>query len=95
MKMVFGKLPEIGFPHHRWFCELVNGELHFFHEGQEVGIDRSCYITRGELGRKMTEAESGIGIFWTGTFTAREIIIGAHESLVEIKRRILGELKAG
>ena len=95
LKMLFGKMPEIGFPHHRWFCELNDGELHFFHKGQEVGIDRNSYMTRGELGRKMTEAESGIGIFWTDSFTAREIIIGAHESLAEKKIKLLNQLKAG
>lgn len=94
-KMFLGKMPEIGFPHHRWFCELNDGELHFFHKGQEVGMGRASYITRGELGRKMTEVESGIGIFWTGTFTAREIIIGAHESLAEKKTKFLKQLKAG
>mgnify|MGYP001212395418 CR=1 FL=1 len=95
MKMIFGRIPEIGFPHHRWFCELKDDGLHFFHKGQEVGMNRANYITRGELGRKMTEAESGIGIFWTSTFTAKEIIIGAHESLFHTKTRLLNELKAG
>ena len=30
LRMVAGRSPEIGFPHHRWLCELNDGELHFY-----------------------------------------------------------------
>ncbi len=94
LKMFLGRTPEIGFPHHRWFCELNDGELHFFRKGLDVGLDPARYITRGELGRKLTEAESGIGVFWSNSFIAKEIIEISDDSLAEKKTTVLAHLKA-
>lgn len=94
LKMYLGRTPEIGFPHHRWFCELNDGELHFFRKGLDVSLDPARYITRGELGRKLTEAESGIGLFWSDSFIAKEIIEISNDSLAEKKTTVLAHLKA-
>ena len=94
LKMFLGRTPEIGFSHHRWFCELNDGELHFFRKGLDVSLDPARYITRGELGRKLTEAESGIGLFWSNSFIAKEIIEISNDSLAEKKTTVLAHLKA-
>ncbi len=93
LKMLIGVVPEIGSSHHRWICELNGGELHFFRKGLDLAMDANFFLTRNELGRKLTEAESGIGLFWTGSFVAREIIQVLDTDLVEKKRQILAELR--
>ena len=94
LKMALGRAPEIGFSHHRWFCELNDGELHFFRKGLDVGSDPANYISRGELGRKLSEAESGIGLFWSGRIVAKEIIEVSSSSLSETKKRVLSQLRS-
>jgi hypothetical protein len=93
LKMIFGKIPEIGFQHHRWYCELHGEEFEFYYKGLEVGLDPARYITREALGRKMTEAESGLGLFWSDSFSAKEVIFFSDESLAEKKTEILAQLK--
>jgi hypothetical protein len=93
-KMLLGRTPEIGFSHHRWFCELNDGELHFFRKGLDVGLDPAYYISRGELGRKLTEAESGIGLFWSDRIIAKEIIEISSNSLAKSKTKILSGLSS-
>ncbi|MGB0629373.1 MAG: methyltransferase domain-containing protein [Alphaproteobacteria bacterium] len=94
LRMIGGKSPEIGFPHHRWLCELNDGELHFYQKDAHIGLDRKNYISRADLGRKkMTESEAGIGIFWNDTITAREIIVTSDTLLAEKREQILGRLR--
>jgi Methyltransferase domain len=95
LKMGLGRVPEIGFPHHRWFCDLRDGELLFARKGIDIALDRARYITREELGRKMTEAESGIGLFWRGSFLAREVIEISDADLAGKKRAIVASLRTG
>jgi len=94
-KMLFGKVPEIGFQHHRWYCELNGNEFDFYNKGLEVGLDPARYITRAALGRKMTEAESGLGLFWTDSFGAKEVIFFTDDSLAEKRDELLASLKGG
>lgn len=93
LKMIFGRVPEIGFRHHRWYCELHGNEFRFFHKGLEVSLDPARYITRAGLGRKMTEAESGLGLFWSDSFGAKEVIVVSDESLAEKRADLLTQLK--
>ena len=93
LKMFLGRAPEIGFAHHRWFCELNDGELHFFRKSLDISLDPAHYITREELERKLTEAESGIGLFWSENIVAKEIIEITNNSLAEKKMEILSQLR--
>ena len=92
-RMALGKLPEIGFPHHRWFCELESGRLRFLRKGLDVALRPDFYITRGELGRKLTEAESGIGLFWEESLSAEEVIEIDGSDLAAFKREALARLR--
>lgn len=74
-KIALGRFPEIGFRHHRWFCEIEDDEIRFQRKGLDSITRPEFYITRAELGRKMTEQESGICLFWDGSFAAREVIV--------------------
>ena len=94
LKLAGGKLPEIGFPHHRWLCEYDDGEFRFYQKDSQIGLDRNRFITRSDLGRKkMTETEAGIGIFWSGTVSAREEIVTSESLLAEKRTQILNELR--
>lgn len=93
--MFFGRASEIGFSHHRWFCELNSGALQLFRKGLDIALDPARYITRAELGRKLTEHESGIGLFRRDSFVAREVIEITGETLAEKKNMVLACLRAG
>jgi hypothetical protein len=73
IKLLLGRLPEIGFHHHRWFVEIDGSHLRFTAKTTALVEHRKHYITRGDVGRKLTEAESGIGLFWDGGFTFEEV----------------------
>lgn len=93
LKMFIGKIPEIGFQHHRWYCELQGNEFEFHYKGLEVSLDSARYITREQMGRKMTEAESGLGLFWSDSFGAKEVIFFSDDSLAEKRTEILARLR--
>ena len=96
LRMIGGYAPEIGFPHHRWLCELNDGELHFYQKDSHIGLKRKNFISRMDLGRKkMTESEAGIGIFWTDTISAKEIIVTSDTLLAEKRKTILNNLRRG
>lgn len=93
LNMALGRLPEVGFEHHRWFCELDGDHLRFIAKDQRVLRDRSRYITRSEIGRKLSEAESGLGFFWQGSFTYEESLEGSDDDLTAFKRRTAAALR--
>ena len=53
----------------------------------------SAATSRAALGRKMTEAESGLGLFWTDSFSAKEVIFFTDASLAEKRNELLAGLK--
>jgi SAM-dependent methyltransferase len=82
-----GRPPEVGFYHHRWFVEAQATHLVFTAKTCELERDPAYYLTRSNLGRKMREEESGIGIFWQDSLTAEErIIVDAEEARAELRR---------
>ena len=94
LRMVAGRSPEIGFPHHRWLCELNDGELHFYQKDSNISLNRRNYISRFDQGRKkLAENEAGIGIFWTDTVAAREIIVTSDTLLAEKRTQVLQQLR--
>jgi hypothetical protein len=86
---------EIGFYHHRWFVELAGAHLIFTAKTAEVARDKRYYITRAELGRKLTEAESGLCLWWEGDVSAEEFVPRSmHQDLAAFKAKALAELRA-
>lgn len=85
-----GRMPEIGFYHHRWFVELTppNG-LVFQRKSHQVAMSRDFYITRWELRGKLTEAESGLCLWWDGELRAEEGFALSDENLRQFKRENL------
>lgn len=72
LRQLLGRMPEVGFAHHRWFVEAEGSHLIFTVKDQHLLVKRSRFITRGDLGRKMTELESGLSLFWEESVTAEE-----------------------
>jgi hypothetical protein len=89
-----GRGAEIGFYHHRWFVELSGSHLVFTAKTSEVARDTRYYVTRGEIGRKLAEDESGLCLWWEGDVSAEEFVPKAmHDDLLAAKQRLLGELR--
>jgi len=92
-RTLLGKMPEIGFSHHRWFVEAEGAHLRFTTKDQRLLADRARFITRAQLGRKMSEAESGLAVFWDGAITAEEAFIDdAGEDLARYRAAALAAL---
>ncbi|HUK59117.1 MAG TPA: methyltransferase domain-containing protein [Stellaceae bacterium] len=89
-----GRPPEVGFYHHRWFAEAEGSHLRFLAKTSEIVRDPRYYITRGALGRKMREDESGLGIFWEGGITAEETIVFEMEDVQRNLREFRAETLA-
>jgi ubiquinone/menaquinone biosynthesis C-methylase UbiE len=89
-----GAQPEIGFYHHRWFVEAAGAHLRFTAKTAAVAEDRRHYLTRRDIGRKLSEAESGLGVFWQGGFTFEEIFADPRDEYPEFRRRALARLAA-
>jgi ubiquinone/menaquinone biosynthesis C-methylase UbiE len=89
-----GNRPEIGFYHHRWFVEAVGAHLRFTAKTAAVAEDRRHYLTRRDVGRKLSEAESGLGLFWQGGFTYEEVFADPRAEYPEFRRKALARLAA-
>jgi len=87
LKRALGRLPQVGFDHHRWL-------VRFLAKDQRLVADPRRYITRGDLGRKLTEAESGLGLFWEGRFTFEEVFLDDTAKLAAWRDAALRRLRA-
>ena len=86
---------EIGFYHHRWFVERSGSHLLFTAKTAELARDRRYYITRGEIGRKLMQAESGLCLWWEGELSAEETFPRSlHADLLAFKSKAMAALRA-
>lgn len=94
LKTAVGHMPEIGFSHHRWFVELDGAHLRFTAKNLQIAMDRRRFLTRADLGRKLSAAESGVGLFWEGEFTFEEAHLPTADDLVAFRDRVLAEIRS-
>ncbi len=87
-----GRVPEVGFYHHRWFVEVEGDHLRFTAKTAALTENRRQYLTRRDIGRKLTEAESGLGLFWEGGFTFEEVFADARADYPAFRRAALARL---
>ena len=92
LKSLFGNIPEIGFYHHRWFVEAEGSHLRFTPKTSAITGDRRRYLTRQQIGRKLTEQESGLGFFWLTAFTFEEVSADVREDYTRFGERALAAL---
>jgi hypothetical protein len=80
------------------FCKLEGDTVTFMAKTLTAVASRKFFITRAELRRGLTEAESAIGLFWQDRFTAREWLLikpGETEAeLTRFKKETLRRLRA-
>jgi methyltransferase family protein len=93
LKSLLGRMPEVGFYHHRWFVEIEGDHVRFCAKDQRLLMSRSRFITRRDLGRKMTEHESGTFLFWRDRFTWEERFDVDAAELESFRRRTLDALR--
>lgn len=94
LRQLLGRMPEVGFDHHRWFVEIDGAHARFYAKDERLLRDRRRFITRGDLGRKMSEAESGACLFWDNEFTFEEVFVeDAGEDLTRYRAKALAALK--
>jgi hypothetical protein len=94
--LLLAHLPEIGFYHHRWFVELSGRGTHlrFTAKTSALGERRRNYLTRGDIGRKLSEMESGIGLFWERGFSFEEVFVDARQDYPAFRVAALAALKS-
>ena len=96
LRALAGRMPDVGFNHHRWFVEIDGKHITFTGKDQRLLNKRSRFITRGDLGRKMTEIESGASLFWEDGFTFEEAFIDdAGEKLDVYRAEAIARLRNG
>jgi SAM-dependent methyltransferase len=89
LKTALGRFPSIGFPHHRWYVEIERNHVMFTVKDHRILKRREFFVTRSDLGRKLTEEESGVGLFWHGPFTFEEVPIHSDRDLSAFRQRAL------
>ena len=93
-----GRKPEVGFPNHRWYVENVHGQFRFLAKTAETIVSPDYVLTRRELGRDLSEEESGLGVFWSDRIDGREVVLpNSREISYELrgfKQRILYRLRS-
>jgi hypothetical protein len=87
-----GRSPSIGYDHHYWYVELAGTHLRFLPK-ERKRLSRKSIITRGDLGRKMTEAESGLGLFWEKNFTSECLSSPTELELQHFRNMAVNSLK--
>ena len=93
LKRLAGNVPEIGFRHHRWFVERAGTHLRFTAKTAALLEARRYYITRNDIGRKLSKQESGLALFWVGEFTFEEVFADIENDYSSFQRKAIGMLK--
>ncbi|MBV9522859.1 MAG: methyltransferase domain-containing protein [Alphaproteobacteria bacterium] len=93
VRMAAGRLPPVGFDHHRWFVEIEGAQINFTPKDLRLLASRRNVITRSDLGRKMTEEESGVALFWNDGFAAAETTIADPRELRTFRDTALRRLR--
>ncbi|HZT88725.1 MAG TPA: class I SAM-dependent methyltransferase [Stellaceae bacterium] len=94
LRALRGNVPEVGFYHHRWFVEAEGSHLKFTAKTTALLEDRRHYLTRGDVGRPLSEAESGLGLFWQGGFTFEEAFVDLRADYAAFRRETLAHLRS-
>jgi hypothetical protein len=96
-RRIVGRPLRVGYGHHRWFVDAEDGALVFTAKTLTAAASPRYFLTPEELGRKLTEAESVLALFWRDELGARERLLiepGETEAdLADFKRRALAALR--
>ena len=70
-----GRVPDVGYDHHRWFVEAEGSHLRFTPKSFLVVTRRRFHLTRREFPKKFTTAQNSLAVFWEGGVTAEEVVL--------------------
>lgn len=77
----------VGHAHHRWLCEIEDGELVFMHKWHSLNGDwRVRVVPRWQ--EQMTLEDHLQGLFWEGELRARERVVIGHYPTEEIIAKV-------
>lgn len=74
LRNLFGRPVNVGYGHHRWFCEYEGGGLTFTAK-TFTAMRPQFVLSRTEIGRDLTSDEACIGFFWDGSFPVGERVL--------------------
>jgi SAM-dependent methyltransferase len=94
LRSLLGKIPEVGFYHHRWFVEAEGSHLRFTEKVAGLLEDSAFYLTRAQVGRRLTEQESALAVWWENDFTFEEVFVDPRRDYPQFRRKALQQLKA-
>jgi SAM-dependent methyltransferase len=94
LRTMLGRPPAIGFRQHRWFVEIDHSHVRFTAKDHMILASRRHFLTRGNVGRRLTEEESGACLFWTDKFTCEEVFQADDTGLLDFRKRTLRDLLA-
>ena len=80
---------EIGFPHHHWLCEISENQIFFTPKNTTLIQSTSSYLTRYSVGRKLSQKESGICLWWEKTFHFKENSSPTAAEIIELKKKAI------
>ena len=64
-------------PESVWKIPSAARHVRFTAKDHMILLSRNHFITRGDLRRNVTEEESGVGLFWSGSFSCEEMCSNA------------------
>jgi hypothetical protein len=79
---------EIGFQHHHWICEIDGNEITFEPKDSDELLSAGAYITRADIGRKLTQKEAGICLWWNGFFSFRQV----NSDISSLRRKAISHI---
>jgi hypothetical protein len=89
LKMLCGNIPEIGFYHHRWFVEREGTRLRFTAKTAALLESRQYYLTRSDIGRRLSEQESALALFWAGEFQFEEVFTDLRTDYLSFRHKAM------
>src|SRR5262245_9303149 len=108
LRRILGRIPDIGWEHHRWFVECEGTHLRFTAKSFLVMTRSEFHLTRREFPRKLSMEEGSLAVFWEGAITAEEVLhLDRERSMEDLRgfkraylaahrpRRRLGFLRGG
>jgi hypothetical protein len=85
----------LGHEHHRWLCEFEDGGVAFTHKPHSIHVDWTLRVLP-RWREKMAVEDHLQGMFWEGTFNARErLLIGPDYDAfrAELRERVLAKFQ--
>lgn len=75
LRRALGRIPDIGWDHHRWFVECEGTHLRFTAKSFLVMTRGEFHLTRREFPRKLTMEQGSLAVFWEGELSAEEVVL--------------------